>query len=98
MPKDFDAHSGKKVWNSLKRAKPVAIMLVCPGIINDGLFGHSMRDACWSCAPFWEQYPVCPVHTTKLSQSLYCRACRKHYAKPAQLDLRKAIEQLGKHV
>jgi hypothetical protein len=65
--------------------KTKAIMVPCPGVINDGLFGHSMRDSCHSCAPFWEQYPVCPVHKLKLSQALYCRTCKRYYAEPEQL-------------
>lgn len=64
-----------------------AKMVPCPGVINDGIVGHSYRDGCWSCAPFWEQYPLCPVHETKLSQALFCRTCRKFYARPERLSL-----------
>jgi hypothetical protein len=73
--------------------KTPAIMVPCPGVVNDGLFGHDMRDSCLSCAPFWAQYPTCPTHGVKLSSALYCRQCHRFYGKPAQLDLRKYREE-----
>jgi hypothetical protein len=69
--------------------KQPAIMVPCPGVINDGLAGHSMRDGCSSCAPFWEQYPTCPTHNKKLSASLYCRDCKRFYAPAAEPPLRQ---------
>lgn len=69
--------------------KPVAIMEVCPGVINDGIAGHSMRDGCYSCAPFWEQFPACPAHKKMLNRSLYCKDCKKYYAQPSDLDLKE---------
>lgn len=91
---DFHAHDNEKdkaLWNSLKPAKPRAIMVVCPGVINDDLFGHSMRDYCSSCGPYWEQYPTCPTHGGKLRESkrgFWCSKCRKYYAQGVRLDLR----------
>lgn len=69
--------------------KPLAVMVVCPGVVNDGLVGHSMRDNCYSCAPWWEQYPTCPIHNTMLSNDLFCKQCKKYYAKPLRLDLKE---------
>ena len=92
---DFDAHSNEKdktLFRSIKRpmrTKPRAIMVPCPGVTNEGLFYHSMRDNCYSCAPFWEQYPTCPVHGTKLSSGLFCRQCKKYYAEPERLSFAK---------
>lgn len=60
-------------------ARPPAVWQDCPGL-QDGRYAHSMRDNCWSCAPFWETYPTCPTHGRKLSDTGYCRDCRKHYA------------------
>lgn len=66
-----------------------AIYVECPGVTNDGEFGHSMRDNCWSCAPYWEKYPACPIHKTMLLTSTRhglekggkakCRKCNKFY-------------------
>jgi hypothetical protein len=36
-------------------------------------------DNCWSCAPYWEQIPLCPMDGKKLLNSGYCRHCRKYY-------------------
>ncbi len=36
-------------------------------------------DNCWGCAPFWEEYPICPTHKTKLTYKGYCKVCKKHY-------------------
>lgn len=68
-------------------SKPVGVMQICPGVINEGTGGHSMRDACYGCAPYWEQYPVCPIHGEKLKKSGYCRECGKYYEIPPWLDL-----------
>mgnify|MGYP003443579015 CR=1 len=43
-----------------------AIWTTCPGVISEGENGHAMRDHCWSCAPYWEQYPACPDCNQKL--------------------------------
>ena len=37
-----------------------AIWMTCAGVLNEGIRGHSMRDNCGSCMPYWEQYPACP--------------------------------------
>lgn len=72
-----------------RKAKLKAVMVVCPGVTNEGLFGHSMRDGCSSCAPFWEQYPVCPkVAGGKLSSTLWCAACKTHHSPGDRIDLR----------
>mgnify|MGYP001608780255 CR=1 FL=1 len=61
----------------------------CPGMTNP--FEHEMRDGCWSCAPYWERIPLCPVHNRKLKQTEstgalwkpvtkgWCKECRTHY-------------------
>lgn len=69
--------------------KQSAIMVPCAGVVNDGVCGHSYRDSCYSCAPFWEQFPTCPTHNTKLTTKMYCKECRKHYAPAARLDLKE---------
>ena len=64
----------------------------CPGL-QEGKYAHSMRDGCWSCAPYWETIQVCPTDNVKLRQTEtnwtrydpkapvkgYCRTCRKHF-------------------
>jgi len=52
----------------------------CSGVTSDGIAGHSYRDFCGTCAPFWERVPLCPEHKYKLTETGYCRACKKHYA------------------
>jgi predicted amidophosphoribosyltransferase len=54
-----------------------AIWKVCPGIVNDGVFGHQQRDACSSCGPFWEKYPSCPQCGGKLMKrgKTKCKKC-----------------------
>ena len=54
-----------------------AIWLLCAGILNDGIAGHSMRDHCSSCAPHWEMYPACPDCQGGLGhgQRKKCRNC-----------------------
>jgi len=71
------------------RTKRPAVWVDCPGM-QDGAYAHSMRDGCWSCAPFWEKFPVCPDDDTRLRRSQpkawdkapdgYCRTCRKHFS------------------
>jgi len=60
----------------------------CPGVVSDGVGGHAMRDGCWSCAPFWERVPLCPLsdgngghmdRSRKLTSNGYCKACQKHF-------------------
>jgi len=68
-------------------SKPFSVMVPCPGVTNDGLAGHSMRDFCSSCAPHWEQYPTCPTHHRKLPSSGFCSDCKKFYREPERLDL-----------
>lgn len=60
-------------------AKQAAIWVQCPGVTNDGIYGHSMRDNCYNCAPYWEKYPTCPTDKKMLTQTGYCKVCRKHY-------------------
>ena len=40
---------------------------------------HEWRDNCWTCAPFWWDVPYCPHCGKKLTQTGYCKECRKHY-------------------
>ena len=56
-----------------------AIWKVCPGVVNDGLYAHSMRDHCTSCAPFWEKYPICQHCEKKLRKGgkTKCKNCAK---------------------
>lgn len=70
-----------------KKSREAAIMQVCPGVVNDGIAGHSMRDECYNCAPFWEQYPTCPIDKTPLTKTLYCKECKTIYAQGIPLDL-----------
>jgi len=65
-------------WSYLMARKP-AVWVDCPGVTNDGQYGHYMRDHCWSCAPFWERIPLCPVDKRKLTTTGYCQKCRKHF-------------------
>lgn len=59
--------------------KAAAKWVLCAGVTNDGIAGHSMRDNCWNCAPFWEKFPTCPNDKKKLSTTGYCKECRKHF-------------------
>ncbi len=45
-----------------------ARMVKCPEY-ETSPYEHSMRDNCWTCAPYWETIPVCPVHGGKLRQT-----------------------------
>lgn len=63
-----------------RTVKRVAIWHPCPGVVNDGVYGHSLRDYCTSCAPFWEKLPVCPVDSERLLPSGFCRKCRHFYS------------------
>lgn len=53
--------------------------ITCPGITNDGLRAHSMRDNCGTCAPFWEKIPMCPHCGGKLMKrgKTKCKKCAK---------------------
>jgi len=51
----------------------------CPGVVNDGVYAHSMREHCWNCAPWWEKLAVCPDGHGKLSTTGWCKKCRTHY-------------------
>lgn len=50
----------------------------CPGV-HESRVAHAMRDNCWSCAPWWEVYPVCPTHRLKLNETGYCKTCKRRY-------------------
>ncbi len=63
---------------------------LCAGVANDGIYGHSMRDNCYNCAPFWEVYPVCPNDKKVLTTNGYCKVCRKHF----DLSDRKTAREL----
>lgn len=41
--------------------------------------GGPYLDHCWTCAPWWGRYYVCPTHSIKLKESGYCRMCKKYY-------------------
>jgi hypothetical protein len=57
----------------------------CPGL-QEGRYGHSMRDGCSSCAPYWETIPICPRDDKRLEPTPgatgkgYCRTCRRHFS------------------
>lgn len=36
-------------------------------------------DNCMVCMPYWEFYPICPIHKYKLRDKGWCKECRKHY-------------------
>lgn len=36
-------------------------------------------DNCMICMPFWESYPICPMHKIKLTSAGFCKTCRKFY-------------------
>ncbi len=57
--------------------KQKAIIISCGDRV--GQFEHSMRDNCYSCAPFWDLYPICPISKHKLSNSGFCKACKKYF-------------------
>lgn len=40
---------------------------------------HAYRDNCYTCAPWWDKYPICPTHKRKLTQAGYCKECRHFY-------------------
>ena len=46
---------------------------------------HEMLDHCFNCAPWWNRFPICPVHKTKLNdvptneRKGYCKECKTHY-------------------
>lgn len=60
---------------------------------------HSMLDACYACAPWWNTYPLCPVHETKLKhcptneRKAYCQRCKKHYTIKALYDTEERMIQ-----
>ena len=87
----------------MTKTKAPAIWVACPGVRNDGIARHSMRDHCWNCAPFWEVVPLCPEYKPaegisrnhsgghgKLTDTGYCKACKKHYDIRSD-DARKAM-------
>lgn len=40
---------------------------------------HEMKDFCGTCAPFWDEFPICPVDNQKLNKTGYCNKCIKFY-------------------
>ena len=73
----------------MAQQKPQAKFIDCPGM-SEGRYYHSMRDNCWSCAPYWERIPVCPTDGKRLNPTKttgyyaeavngYCRTCRCHF-------------------
>ena len=56
----------------------LAVWVDCPGVTNDGRGAHMMRDACYSCAPFWEHIPLCPGCRRPLRKygRTKCRTCK----------------------
>lgn len=76
-------------------SKPKAVWVECAGVTNDGDYGHSMRDFCSSCAPYWAEFPICPTNhvlQTKLKESGYCKKCKKFY------DVRRGIADFVKRI
>jgi hypothetical protein len=45
---------------------------------NEGRYVHQMRDHCWTWAPFWERYPICPHCESRLKKSgrTKCSRCK----------------------
>lgn len=60
-----------------KAAKRLATYRDCPGMSDP--YAHTMRDHCWTCAPFWERVPHCPDDGLRLTETGYCKCCRKHF-------------------
>lgn len=67
--------------NSLNRITRKVIMVKCTGEAHSPeVAGHI--DHCLSCAPYWEEYPICPRCESKVKQSkhgkysFYCRRCK----------------------
>lgn len=53
---------------------------------SDNDRNHEWLDYCWTCAPWWDQYPICPDCKVKLNKGKRvdaCPKCRKRYAKTA---------------
>lgn len=60
-------------------AKQQAIIKSCTDDIE-----HQMRDGCWTCAPYWIKYPLCPICFkaniwTKLNKSGWCEKHHKYF-------------------
>lgn len=60
-------------------SKPQPVWVDCPGVTSEGAYGHSLRDNCWSCAPWWARIPTCPTHGKRLTDGGFCRECRRYY-------------------
>jgi len=48
-------------------------------------YEHDMRDGCSTCAPYWDEVPMCPDCSTKLSEGasgkvFTCRKCHKRFS------------------
>lgn len=55
-----------------------AIWVKCKGEAHD----NPLIDNCVMCAPFWEEYPVCPANhanPVKLNEKGYCWVCARHF-------------------
>lgn len=54
-----------------------AIWVDCPGVVSDGIYLHSLRDFCTTCAPWWEKIPICPNCKVKMMKSgkNTCKKC-----------------------
>lgn len=55
-----------------------AIWVKCKGEAH----GNPYIDNCWFCAPFWEEYPICPANhanPVKLTEKGYCWVCARHF-------------------
>lgn len=57
--------------------------------------GGAFQDYCWTCAPWWEKYPICPQCHNKVRPSkgpiinperFWCPICRKHLLPAATTD------------
>jgi hypothetical protein len=55
-----------------------ALWVDCPGL-REGKYYHSMRDGCFSCAPWWERIPLCPTCKRKLMKKgkTKCKTCNR---------------------
>ncbi len=74
-----------RVAAGTRTTKTRAVWVKCAGYDPANPLAHDMRDGCTTCAPWWEDVPLCPLHRTKLRQSGYCVKCRKFY------DLRREV-------
>lgn len=71
-------------------AKPKAIIKKCVGEAHR----NPHIDNCMVCMPFWGTYPMCPTDERKLTETGYCRVCRKHF----DISDRRSVDNDAAHI